>query len=213
MQQKLHDFAAKQGLSLPQGAAEKLALYADLIWQKKDFLNLTSVAGKEEIFTRHLCDGLAGAAFIARQARGQDKGQYSVSDMGSGAGYIGLTMAIALPQAEVHLVESLEKRCSFMNWAILKLGLKKVSVHCMRLGQKSLEPFDFVTERAMGQINDILPLLAPCVKQGGLLLPYQSQPNDAKPELLSELGLTTQTPAEYILPGEEKVRYLAVFAR
>ncbi|MBR2865766.1 MAG: 16S rRNA (guanine(527)-N(7))-methyltransferase RsmG [Elusimicrobiaceae bacterium] len=212
MQQKLHDFAAKQGLSLPQDASEKLALYADLIWQKKDFLNLTSVAGKEEIFTRHLCDGLAGAAFIDGRARQQGKTRYSVADMGSGAGYIGLTMAMALPQAQVHLVESLEKRRSFMNWAILKLGLKNVSVHCMRLGQKEIETFDFVTERAMGQINDILPLLAPCVKQGGLVLPYQSQPNDAKPELVAGLGLTTQTAAEYVLPGEEKVRYLAVFA-
>ena len=51
MQKKMLDFAAEHGLNLSDVSLQKLSLYADLVWQKKDFLNLTSVQGKEEIFT------------------------------------------------------------------------------------------------------------------------------------------------------------------
>lgn len=211
MQSKLTDFAARQGLSLPSDAAERLVSYAQLVWQKKDFLNLTSVADLEEIITRHVCDGLAAAALFAQCAA--EKENFSVADMGSGAGYIGLSIATALPQAQVSLVESLEKRCSFLNWAVLKLGLKNVSVRQVRLGQTPLPPFDFVTERAMGQLNDILPLVAPCVAPGGLFAAYQSQPDQAAAALVTRCGLKALPAQAYQLPGEQKERYLALFTR
>lgn len=202
------DFAASLGLILPSGAQEKLAAYADLVWQKKDFLNLTSVANKDEIFTRHLCDGLVFAAFCASHTA--ENAAFTVADMGSGAGYIGLTAAIALPQGRVTLVESLEKRCSFLNWVILKLGLKNVDVKCLRLGEKPVGPFDFVTERAMGQLENVLPLMAPTVKESGYLTAYQSAPGGAQTEAAA-LGFAPLPAQEYVLPGEDKKRYLAVF--
>ena len=211
MQNKMREFAASLGLELNAQQTQQLAAYAELVWEKKGFLNLTSVADKEEIFTRHICDGLAAAAFF-KQAAGEKKA-FSLADMGSGAGYIGLACAVALPQARVSLVDSLEKRCSFLNWAVLKLGLKNVSVVCMRLGQKQTGPFDFVTERAMGQINDILPLVACAVKEGGLFAAYQSQPAQADRALAERFGLMEKEPVAYTLPGEEKARYLAVFAK
>ena len=64
----------------------------------------------------------------------------------------------------------------------------------------------------MGQINDILPLLAPALAAGGVLAAYQSAPDEAQEDLLRRLGLRRETPVSYWLPGEEKQRYLAVFA-
>lgn len=211
MHSKTAEFAAAQGLTLTPAQLDLLAKYADLIWQKKDFLNLTSVADKEEIFTRHICDGLAAAAFFNRAAAGKDA--FSVADMGSGAGYIGLAVAVALPQAKVSLVESLEKRCSFLNWAVLKLGLKNVSVICGRLGQKPVGTFDFVTERAMGQISDILPLIAPALKAGGIFAAYQSAKTEMEPDVLRRLGLRQMPFESYILPLENKERFFSVFEK
>ena len=210
MRAKTADFAASLGLELAPEQLDTLVRYADLVWEKKDFLNLTSVANKEEIFTRHICDGLAAAAFFHRAAQGKER--FTVADMGAGAGYIGLACAAVLPRASVTLVESLEKRCSFLNWAVLKLALKNVRVLNRRLGQQKAGPFDFITERAMGQINDILPLLAPALAAGGVLAAYQSAPDEAQEDLLRRLGLRRETPVSYWLPGEEKQRYLAVFA-
>ncbi len=209
MRAKTADFAASLGLDLTAEQLDTLARYADLVWEKKDFLNLTSVANKEEIFTRHICDGLAAAAFFQRAA--EDRESFTVADMGAGAGYVGLACASVLPRASVTLVESLEKRCSFLNWAVLKLSLKNVRVLNRRLGQQKTGPFDFITERAMGQINDILPLMAPALAAGGVVAAYQSAPNEAREDLLRRLGLRRETPASYRLPGEKKQRYLAVF--
>lgn len=211
MRKTLIDFSASLGLPLSDSAAQTLAGYAELVWEKKDFLNLTSVRGKEEIFTRHLCDGLAAAALCAEQM--QRKENFTAADLGAGAGYIGLTIATALPRVHVTLVECLEKRCSFLNWAVLKLGLKNVRIQCLRLGQKDGGSFDFVTERAMGKINDILPLAISCLQPGGMFAPYQSDPAEADAALLKRLGLRTEPARPYILPGESKTRYLAVFRK
>ncbi len=208
MQKKTADFARSLGLCLKDGQLTQLAAYVELVWQKKDFLNLTSVADKNKIFTRHICDGLAFAAFC------QKKGEkLSLADMGSGAGYIGLSTAIALPSCHMTLVESLEKRCSFLNWVILKLGLKNVTVKCMRLGQGASLDFDCVTERAMGQMNDILPLIAPAVRPGGYFAAYQSHTGEADVALCTRLRLTEQESVSYTLPGEDKKRFLAVFLK
>jgi len=211
MQKKLLDFAAGLGLNVSEQTLAQLTQYADLVWQKKDMLNLTSVSDKEEMITRHICDGLIAAAFVAKKS--QEKPDFSVADMGSGAGYIGLTIAIVWPQIKVSLVESLERRCAFLNWACIKLGLKNVTVRNIRLGQQTVGPFEVVTERAMGKINDILPLIEPAVKAGGYFIAYQSCPKEAESTILEQLNMQEQPVIAYRLPDENKERYLAVFTK
>lgn len=211
MQQTLTNFAQTLGFSLPKQAWEKLAAYADLVWQKKDTLNLTSVSDKNEIFTRHLADGMAVAAMAQKTAAGQ--ASFTMADMGSGAGYIGLTTAILFPQMQVTLVESLQRRCTFLNWVLLKLTLPNVQVQNIRLGQQTVGPFDLVTERAMGQLTDILPLLAPTVKEGGFVAAYQSEDTHPNKPFIEALALQQDTSYKYRLPQEEKDRYLAIFIK
>ena len=206
MQKTLTEFMAQLGGTLSAEAWKLLTQYADLVWEKKEQLNLTSVADRAEIFKRHLADGLVAAALLQRRF---GSAPVSAADMGSGAGYIGLTLAAVCPQVQVTLVESLQKRGMFLNWVILKLGLTNVSVKGVRLGQAEVGTFDFVTERAMGQLADILPLLAPCVKKGGLLAAFQSMRPSAAD--LPSVGLAVAEPVCYTLPGESKERYLTVF--
>ena len=211
MQKKLLDFAKELGLVLTDKSAILLLRYADLIWQKKDMLNLTSVSNKEEIVTRHICDGLAAVAFIISKTR--EKTNLTIADMGSGAGYIGITIAIALPQMQVSLIESLEKRCAFLNWVSMKLDLKNIRVVNIRLGQQSAGTFDVITERAMGQLNDILPLVIPSLNVEGFFVAYQSAKGGADNALLGHLDVQEKETVSYRLPCEEKERYLSVFSR
>ena len=175
MQNRLISFARENGLILPTQAPDKLLAYAQRVLAKKSQLNLTGAASLEEIVNRHLCDGLIGAAQILSLAEKAGLEKFSVIDAGSGAGFIGLTLAAALPQADVLLVESLEKRCAFLNWVILQEGFKNVRVKNIRLGQTPLNPADFVIERAMGQIPDIAGLCLDIVKPGGVWLAYQGE--------------------------------------
>lgn len=210
MQKKLLDFAAELGLQLTPKSAELLIQYADLVWQKKDTLNLTSVSDKDEIITRHICDGLAGAGWIARLPKQED---LKIADVGTGAGYIGITIAITLPHVKMTLVESLQRRCMFLNWAILKLGLQNVQVENIRLGQHATGPFDVITERAMGQLDEVLPWVTPSLKETGVFVAYQSARGVVTENLLARLSLREEQPVSYVLPHEERERYLRIFKK
>ncbi len=173
MQNKLISFAAKHGLTLSNEAAKKLLSYANRVLEKKSQLNLTGADDLETLVHRHLCDGLFGAAQIARLARQAGENSFEVMDAGSGAGFIGLSIAAALPQAQVILVESIQKRGAFLNWVVLQERFTNVTVKNCRLGQRILPQVSYVTERAMGQLPDVLPLCLAAVKPGGVFIAYQ----------------------------------------
>lgn len=205
---------AKQ-LSLPLNAQqlEHLATYAQCVWEKKDFLNLTSVKTLDEIFTRHLADGLVAASKIATIACTKKWSAPQIADVGSGAGYIGFTLAIALPNAQVTCVESLEKRCSFMNWAALKTGISNLSIRNARLGQTNSFQFDAVTERAMGQLPEIIDSCMQAVKPGGIFLAYQGEhPQTQDCKLMQDSFL--QGEFAYSLPcTDNKKRHIVLFEK
>ena len=206
-------FAEQLSLRLDSKQLDQLIAYAQCVWEKKDFLNLTSVQTLEEIFTRHLADGLVAASKIATIACTKKWSAPQIADVGSGAGYIGFTLAIALPQAKVTCVESLEKRCSFMNWAALKTGISNLSVKNCRLGQGAPFRFDIVTERAMGQLPEIINICMDAIKPGGIFLAYQGehpQTNDCTIPQDSFL----QSEWEYHLPcADNKKRHIVLFEK
>ncbi len=212
MQKLLASFAAEHGLPLTPQQSDKLVQYAQRVWEKKDLLNLTSVSGVEEIVSRHLCDGLAAAAKINAMAHVKNLTQPLLADMGSGAGYIGITLAVALPQAQVTLVESLQKRCAFMNWALLQLGVN-AKVKNVRLGQGTRFAFDFVTERAMGQLPDILALCLNAVKPGGVFVAFQGEHPQTQACDPSKYGAALLGVERYTLPCDDKKRHLALFGK
>lgn len=212
MWQTLVNFAEKIELPLSAEQAQTLVRYAQCVWQKKDFLNLTSAASLDEILTRHICDGLQGAAFVRNLAEKQPE-KNSLIDAGSGAGYIGLTIAAALPNVQVTLIESLEKRCAFLNWTILNIGLKNVQVKQVRLGENKELQADFVTERAMGQLSDILGICLSAVKSGGYFIAYQGENSLASSVPAQKYAGRFIREIPYELPCDKRHRHLALFEK
>lgn len=214
MPNRLIKFAQTRGLALSPAQADTLIQYAELVLAKKDFLNLTGAADQAEIVSRHLCDGLVCAAKIAAMAHVHKQEAFSVADAGAGAGFIGLTLAVSLPSARVTLIESIEKRCAFMNWAVLNLGLKNAKINKSRLGQRSAETFDFVTERAMGQLPDILGVCLAAVKPGGVFIAYQGENPQAAQTEPAKYGARLLAVEQYTLPDDgSKKKHLALFAK
>ncbi len=207
MPKSLLKFADQLGLPLTLQQAERLVTYARCVWEKKDLLNLTSAATFEEVLSRHICDGLTAAAQV--QALGLSSAQ--LADVGAGCGYIGMTLAIALPQAHVTLVESLEKRCKFMNWAAVQTGIGNVTVKQARLGQGTQFAFDLVTERAMGTLPDIADICLYAVKAGGCFMAFQGE-NPQTAQVRTDLGQFVKD-ISYQLPGDNKTRHLVLFKK
>lgn len=205
MPKSLLKFAAQLSLPLTQAQAEQLVAYAWCVWEKKDFLNLTSAQTFEEVLSRHICDGLVAAAQVHKL--GLCNAQ--LADVGAGCGYIGMTLTIALPQAHVTLVESLEKRCKFMNWAALQTGITNARVKQARLGQGTNFAFDLVTERAMGTLPDIVEICLDAVKDGGIFMAFQGE----NPQTAAVCTGKFVEDRAYQLPCDTKTRHLILFRK
>lgn len=197
-------------LNLSAKQEEKLFAYIDLLWQKKEDLNLTSVQTKQEIWDRHILDALNAVSLIKQL----DKDVFNIADFGSGAGYIGLVIAVMFPQAKITLIESLNKRCLFLNWVCLKLGLDNVEVLNIKAGQKDIDTiFDITTERAMGKIDEVLPLCTKKLKNGGHFLAYQGIMSEADSQVQHKADVCQQLEKKYFLPCDNKMRKIAVFRK
>ena len=205
MPKSLLKYAAQLGLPLTLPQAEKLVAYAQCVWDKKNQLNLTSAQTFEELLARHICDGLTAAARM--HALGLTHAQ--LADMGAGCGYIGMTLAVALPHAQITLVESIEKRCKFMNWAAMQTAISNVHVKQARLGQGTHFAFDLVTERAMGTLPDIMGICMGAVKAGGIFMAFQGE----NPQTAQVAPTPLVEDFTYQLPGDSITRHLVVFRK
>ena len=210
------DFLKQNGIELSPEQEQTLADYAAMVWQKRGDLNLTSVSSEQEIWDRHISDGLMAAALIKKLAAGLDS--YSLADYGAGCGYIGLSAKIALGSScELTLVETLGKRCMFMDWCIMKLGIKGAKTYNIRALSKGGQsgPFDFTLERAMGKIDDILPICTADLKRGGYFVAFQTEEGSWGEASLKAADCKYDKNASlaYKLYGEEKERHLCVFGK
>jgi 16S rRNA (guanine527-N7)-methyltransferase len=127
----------------------------------------TSVHDRRQVETVHIADSLVGLEVpaVGEAAR--------IVDLGSGAGLPGLVLAIARPDAEVVLVESVGKKCAWLERTVSALGLENVRVACARAEELDEEPFDVVTARALASLPVLCEYAAPLLREGGSLVAWK----------------------------------------
>jgi 16S rRNA (guanine527-N7)-methyltransferase len=127
----------------------------------------TSVHDRREVEHVHIADSLAGLEVpaVGEAAR--------MVDLGSGAGLPGLVLAIARPAAEVVLVESVGKKCAWLERTVSALGLENVRVVCARAEALAEAPFDVVTARALASLPVLCEYAAPLLRDGGSLVAWK----------------------------------------
>lgn len=153
---ELRSGADRFGLALTGEAEAGLLAYLALMAKWNRTYNLTGVRDQETMVSRHLLDSLAVLPRL--------DGIASLADLGSGAGLPGIPLAIVRPDLRVTLIESSQKKASFLQQAKISLKLENVSIHCGR--SEAFKPdslFDAVIARALSD-------LAGFVRQGGHLL-------------------------------------------
>ncbi len=152
---------AKRGIAVDEGMIAKLDLYAAYLKEYNENVNLTAITEYEEVYDKHFYDSLLSA-------RSQLKG--SLADVGTGAGFPGVVLKIVYPDLRVTLIEPLKKRCVFLQSLIEKLDLKGIEVVNERGEDHSLkhrEAYDFVTARAVSNLNALIEVCGAMVKKGG----------------------------------------------
>jgi 16S rRNA (guanine527-N7)-methyltransferase len=146
----------------PPHAVEPLARILEL--QAVDPRASTSVRDVDAAIDRHVADSLSALALIGDAA--------SIADLGAGAGWPGLALAAALPDAHVWLVESASRHCAYLEKAVEAGGLANVTVVHSRVEQWSWSG-EVVTARAVAALPVLLEYAAPLLLEGGRLIAWK----------------------------------------
>ena len=156
---------------------ERLKQFVHLLLTRQHQTNLIASSTIPHVWTRHVADSLQLVA-LAPQAR-------RWIDLGSGGGFPGLVIACVLASdrdAEIHLVESIQKKAAFLRAAASELSLPAI-VHAMRIEdfvRANTEPFDVVTARALAPLDRLIGYAIPLLKRGAVGLFPKGQDVEAE---------------------------------
>lgn len=210
------DFAAlfsSAGLAVTPDEYRKFALYADMLAEKNAVMNLTAITDPAEVAEKHFLDSCLPLRFFDIPEGA------SLVDVGAGAGFPSLPMAILRSDIRPTLIDSLNKRVLFLQGASAALG---ISADCLHLraeeaGQRSLrEAYDIATARAVSRLSVLCEYCLPLVKVGGAFLALKG--GGCGEELreaytaIKTLGGKTEKVIEYELPSGDR-RTLAVIRK
>lgn len=155
-------------LGLDTGLVPQLELFAGILLEKNQVMNLTAITEPKDVAALHLLDSLALTAWLKDER---------VVDVGTGAGFPGIPLAAALPEAKFTLLDSLGKRVGFLREACGELGLE--NVECVQARAEEFagerrEVFDCAVSRAVADLPVLCELCLPLVRVGGRFLAMKS---------------------------------------
>ena len=206
LQEQLAAGVAALGLTLPNGAEPKLLAYLALLDKWNRIYNLTAVRDTERMVSHHLLDSLAAVPFF----QGGMPKPVSVLDVGSGGGLPGIPLAIARPELQVTLIDSIAKKTAFLLQAKAELGLANVQVVTGRVEDFQPEAkFDVITSRAFSDLKEFVTLTRHLLKPDGHWLAMKGlMPH----EEIASLPSWVKVSANHALavPGLEASRHLIV---
>jgi 16S rRNA (guanine527-N7)-methyltransferase len=140
-----------------------ISKYIDLLLKWNARINLTAIREPEEIVERHFGESLFAAQRILAEG-----GVKTAIDLGSGAGFPGVPFALLAPEVEITLIESSQKKSTFLRELIYLLGLRNVKVFSGRAESYS-QSADLVMLRAVEKFGEVLPLALRLLSPGGRL--------------------------------------------
>ena len=189
------------GLNLSDEICNQLCDFGRAMVKQNEVMNLTGITEDAPVAKLHLLDSLTVLSCADLEGK-------SIIDVGCGAGFPGVPVAIASPNAKVTLLDSLAKRMNWLEVAVPALGVKNAEFITARAEEAVVtrrESYDYATSRAVARLNILLELTAPYVKVGGAVLAMKGAA--AKEELdeaksaISKLGLKLEAVREFPVDG------------
>ncbi len=171
--------------------AEKLRLYGEILLEWNEKMNLTAITEPEEVVFKHFLDCIYFFKYI-----NVEKGA-SVIDVGTGAGFPGIVLKIMREDINLTLLDSLNKRITFLNEVIERLGLENVRAVHLRAEDGGKNPelrenFDIATARAVAPLNVLSEYCLPFVKKGGSFVSLKGPAGESEAQTakkaINELG-------------------------
>lgn len=142
--------------------------FADLLVSEGEARGLIGPRELPRLWTRHLLNSSAIESVVPAGAR--------LADIGSGAGFPGVVIAIMRPDVEVHLVEPMERRTAWLTEVVAALGLSNATVRRARAEElHGADVFDVVSARAVAALRKLVPWTAPLIRSGGELVALKGE--------------------------------------
>jgi 16S rRNA (guanine527-N7)-methyltransferase len=196
--------ARQLGIELSAAQESKLVAHLDLLDEWGARMNLTAIRDREQQLTKHVLDSLSVLPYL-QGAR--------VADVGSGAGFPGIPLAIVAPGTHFALIESTGKKCRFLEHVRATLGLSNVEVVQSRAETyKPASRYDTVVARAVGPIADLVRNAGALVAGGGRLLAMKGRhPGEEISRKLN--GWKVASVQRLTVPGLAEERHLVELVR
>ncbi len=190
------------GLTLSPQTEENLCRFGCAVVEQNQVMNLTAITEPDQVAKLHLLDSLT----VLKTA---DLAGKKLIDVGCGAGFPGVPLAIACPELELTLLDSLGKRMTWLEGVLPQLG---VQAECLTARAEEAvasrrEQYDYATSRAVARLNILLELTAPYVKVGGAVLAMKGSAGreelaEAK-KAIQALGLKLEQVHTFPMDGTE----------
>ena len=190
---------------LTEKQIEQLDKYYELLIEKNKVMNLTAITEFDEVIVKHFADSLSICTVMPNDI-------HTICDLGTGAGFPGIPMAIAYPNIQFTLIDSLNKRIKFLQEVVDCIGLNNVTlVHARaeEAGRNKIyrEQFDLVVSRAVANIATLSEYCLPLVKIGGYFISFKSGDINNEIELsgkaINKLGGQLEKPILFSLPDTD----------
>ncbi|WP_022764916.1 16S rRNA (guanine(527)-N(7))-methyltransferase RsmG [Butyrivibrio sp. XPD2006] len=216
--QMIKDFSSF-GIELTDKQLDQFDKYYQLLIKWNEVMNLTAITEFNDVCKLHFVDSVSGCKFFDFS-----KEEFSLVDIGTGAGFPGIPLKIIFPQLHITLLDSLNKRLNFLNEVIDQLGLNesgsiktlhgRAEDYCLAKEGSLRETFDIAVSRAVANMSTLSEYCLPYVKVGGSFIAYKSEKaqeelKDAK-GAIHLLGGKLVSADEFLLPDSDVSRTICI---
>ena len=189
----------------------RLLKFRDLLAKWNRAYNLTAIRDSETMIAHHLLDSLAVLPVVCELVLAT-RCSIRLADIGSGAGLPGVPIALASPDWEVTLIETVGKKSAFQRQAKAELGLQNLTVINARVEQVEAASFDLVISRAFSDLANFVALAGHLIVPGGFLLAMKgAKPSQEIAALPADWCVEAARPI--VVPGLNAQRHLIVLRK
>ena len=200
------------GTTITEEMLNKLDTYYHILKEENNKYNLTRIIEEDAVYLKHFYDSLTITEVI-------NINNQIICDIGSGAGFPGLVLAICFPNTKLTLIESNGKKCNFLNIVKDKLNLTNVTILNARaeeFSKNNREVFDIVTARAVAPLKHLLEYGIPLLKIGGYFITMKANVENEEVNITNyynKLNIKEVTREVFNLPKEDSIRTIIKYQK